>query len=547
MRALFSVADKTGVVELMRGLEELGVEIYATGGTYSVAKEAGINVQTVESLTETPELLGGRVKTLHPAIHAGILARRDVESDMIQLAEQKITPIDIVVSNLYPFVETAQRPDVTLPEAIEQIDIGGAALIRASAKNFKHVLVVIDPKDYESILATMKRDGLMGFSESERRSMAAKAFQYIASYDTIVAQYLRPPGELFPKQMTFAFEKVQDLRYGENPHQRAAYYAEKTLAQTMPNITRAKQLHGKNLSFNNTLDIDAALNTVKDFAATAVAIIKHGNPAGIAIGNTLAEAYQKAHAGDPLSAFGGAVALNRVVDEATAREIAQTFYEDIVAPGYEPDALEILKKKRDLRILQSDFQTRKPLQIASEHRPIDILQARTPEGLAAPSPIYMEQPPSLFDLDFKRISGGMLLQTLDELPEDDVVVKVVTRREPTLDELTNLLFTWRCVKHCKSNAAVLAKRLSLVGVGAGQMSRIDAVELAIKKAGDRSVGTVMAVDSFFPKPDSVEIAASGGVTAIIQPGGSIRDEDVIKAADKHHIAMIMTGQRHYRH
>ncbi len=517
MRAILSVWDKTGLVDFARGLAALGVELYATGATQSTLEQAGVPVRSLTVLTGFPEILGGRVKTLHPAVHAGILARREPEH-LAELARHGFVPIDLVVVNLYPFAQTIERMEHRLEEALEHIDIGGPAMLRAAAKNFEHVIVVVDPRDYPWLLERLQQPE--GLDLATRRRLAAKAFQHTAVYDTHVAGYLRGTLDLFPDELTVAMRKVQDLRYGENPHQQAAFYVHTPSPQRGATLAGGQQLHGKVLSFNNLLDIDAALACVRDFAAPCAAIIKHGNPCGLACAETLLQAYQRAHAGDPVSAFGGAVGLNRVVDAATAQEISATFYEDIVAPGYEPEALALLRQKKNLRIFQVDF------------RPFE------PQTLAINPTLH---------LDFKRVSGGFLVQTPDQVGEDEVTLRTVTEREPTLEELTDLLFAWRAVKHVKSNAIVLAKHLALVGVGAGQMSRVDAVKIAVLKAGPRAVGSVLASDGFFPKPDGVEVAAEAGVTAIIQPGGSIRDEEIIRVANRHHLAMVFTGRRHFRH
>ncbi len=516
MKAIISVSNKDGVVDFAKQLDKLGVELYSTGGTKQKLIEAGVNAQSISKLTGFPEILDGRVKTLHPAVHGGILARRDIPEHMAQLAEHHIGLIDMVVVNLYPFAQTVARPDATLDDALENIDIGGPTMIRAAAKNFKNVIVIVDPNDYDVVIEEIKSKGRV--QEETRRKLAAKAFQHTASYDTHIATYLRQSDDGMPENFTVALRKIQDLRYGENPHQAAAFYADATLASNSATLAGARQMHGKALSFTNTLDLEAAFNCVRDYGSVAVAIIKHANPCGLACGEELLDTFKRAYAGDSISAFGGAIGLNRIVDEATAREIYQSYFEDIIAPGYAPEALEILKGKKDLRLLETEFVRNEPL-----------------------SP----WPPSRWD--FKRVSGGFLVQTPDIVAEDDLSLKVVSEREPTLDELTDLVFAWRAVKHVKSNAIVLAKNLSLVGVGAGQMSRVDSVEIAVRKAGGRAVGSVLASDAFFPKPDGVEAAAEAGVTAIIQPGGSIRDEDAIKVVNKHHMAMIFTSRRHFKH
>lgn len=517
MRALLSVHDKTGLVDLGRGLLELGVEMFSTGGTEEMLRGAGLAVHSVQDLTGFPEMLGGRVKTLHPAIHAGILARRGESGDVEELKEHGFEPIDIVICNLYPFVETIQAPGATREDAIENIDVGGVTLLRAAGKNYENVVVVCDPSEYPSLLDELRRPS--GVSSDTRQRLAAKAFRHVAVYDSSIASYLRPYDELFPDDLTIALKKVAGLRYGENPHQLAAFYRDLSTSTLPLGIGAAEQLHGIPLSYNNTLDLDAAWGVVTDFDAPTAAIIKHGNPCGLACDADLAEAFQRALECDPQSAFGGAVALNRDVDLATAQEIAPVFFEDLIAPGYSDDALEVLKKKRDLRVMKT----------------------------SASPPNYRPGPGEPADLDYKRVSGGFLVQTRDTVPEGAMARDVVTTRRPTLEELTSLLFAWRAVKHVRSNAIVLAKKLMLVGVGAGQMSRVDSVDIACRKAGERTVGSVMASDAFFPFPDGVERAADAGITAVIQPGGSIRDPQVIEAANRHHLAMIFTHQRHFRH
>lgn len=517
MRALISVSDKAGVVDLARGLQEIGVEIFSTGGTEGLLRSAGLAVRSVQELTGFPEILGGRVKTLHPAIYGGILALRGDPQHQAELRQHHLEPIDIVVVNLYPFAETVRRGGTALEEALENIDIGGPALLRAAAKNFADVLVLSDPRDYGTVLEELRTTGEV--HRDIRRRLAAKAFQHCAVYDTHIASYLRPADELFPDEYTIALTKTAALRYGENPHQLAAFYAENSLRPRPIGVVTANQLHGKQLSFNNTYDLDSAWNVVNDFDAPCVAIVKHGNPCGLSCADELVDAFRHALATDPQSAFGGAVALNRTVDEATALEIKDVFFEDIIAPDYTEEALEILRRKRDLRVLATG-------RLFSGRRNGEV-----------PDP----------GLDYKRVTGGFLVQTPDNLPKNMVTRDVVTVRQPTLSELTSLLFAWRAVKHVSSNAVVLAKGLSLVGVGAGQASRVDAVEIAVRKAGERAAGSVLASDAFFPFPDGLERAAEAGVTAVIQPGGSIRDAEVIKVANRHHMAMIFTHQRHFKH
>jgi phosphoribosylaminoimidazolecarboxamide formyltransferase/IMP cyclohydrolase len=517
VRALISVSDKTGLVQFAQGLTDLGAEIYSTGGTEQLLSEAGLSVRAVQDLTGFPEILGGRVKTLHPMIYAGLLALPDDPGHEAELREHDVQPIDLVVVNLYPFLETVRRGVQSLESALEQIDIGGTTLLRAAAKNFANVVVVCDPRDYETVLEELGQPG--GVNQEIRRRLAAKAFQHCAVYDTHVATYLRPTDVLFPDEYTIALTKTAELRYGENPHQLAAFYAENSLKVRPVGVVTASQLHGKQLSFNNTYDLDAAWCVVRDFNSPCVAIVKHGNPCGLACADDLTEAYRRALATDPQSAFGGAVALNRTVDRATAEEIKDVFFEDIIAPDFEPEALEILRSKRDLRVLATGQQM-------SGRRNGEVYDS---------------------GFDYKKVTGGFLVQTPDLLPEYALTRDVVTTRHPTLGELTSLLFAWRAVKHVSSNAIVLAKNLALVGVGAGQASRVDSVELAVRKAGQRAAGSVLASDAFFPFPDGLERAAEAGVTAVIQPGGSIRDAEAIRAANRHHLAMIFTHQRHFKH
>jgi len=514
MRAIISVSNKTGVADFARSLSQLGFEVFSTGGTKKALAEAKVPVKSISELTGFPEILDGRVKTLHPAVHGGILARRDLPAHMAQLAENKIGTIDLVAVNLYPFVQTVAKEKVTLDEALENIDIGGPTLIRAAAKNFPSVIVLVDPADYQPVLEKLKAGSL---DLAERKRLAQKAFQHVAVYDTAIAQYLGRDMELFPEEMTVALKKLYGLRYGENPHQQAAFYAEQRVGVKQDSgITWAKQLWGKELSFNNILDADAAWGVITDFAAPTVAIIKHTNPCGLASHNDIAEAYRRAFSGDPVAAFGGIVASNRAINVAAAEEISPTFYEIIIAPECEAEALKILKRKKDLRILQAEL-------------PSDY--GKAPAGY----------------LDFRKVKGGFLVQTADSVPESSVNLKTVTKRQPTRAEIADLLFAWRAVKHIKSNAIVLVKDKTLLGMGAGQPSRIVSTQIAKERAGDKSAGSVLASDAMFPFPDVVEAAAAAGVTAIIQPGGSIRDDESIQAADKHNIAMFFTSERHFRH
>jgi len=514
VRAIISVSDKTSVTDFAKRLSQLGFEIFSTGGTKKALAEAEVPVKSVSELTGFPEILDGRVKTLHPVVYGGILANRNLPGHMQELADNNIELIDLVAVNLYPFVETVSKEDVTLDEALENIDIGGPTLIRAAAKNFPSVIVVVDPADYQPVLENLERGGV---ELAERKRLAQKAFQHAATYDTAIAHYLGQDMEGFPEEMTIALKKRYSLRYGENPHQPAAFYAEQTVGKgAETGITWAKQLWGKELSFNNILDADAAWGVVTDFSAPTVAIIKHTNPCGLASYGDLAEAYRQALAGDPVAAFGGIIASNRTIDLATAEEISKTFYEIVVAPEYNADALEVLKHREQLRIL-----------VAQLPPAYDMTQAGY--------------------LDFRRVKGGFLVQIPDSLPEDSVSLQTATRREPTPDEKKDLLFAWRAVKHVKSNAIVIAKNMTLLGMGAGQPSRVVSVELALERAGEKAKGSVLASDAMFPFADSVEMAARGGVTAIIQPGGSARDDEVIKVANEYNVAMVFTGVRHFKH
>lgn len=541
MRAIISVDNKHGIESFAAGLALQGVEIFSTGNTMRALLAAGVAARSISDLTGFPEILGGRVKTLHPAVHAGILARRDDPAHMAELEQHGLQPIDMVVCNLYPFSATVAQPGVTLEEAIEKIDIGGVTLIRAAAKNFASVTVVARPEDYEETLTELESTGEI--SLETRRRLAAVAFQTTALYDTAIAAYLRRGQEAaaFPEQVTLGLRRLRSLRYGENPHQSAALYGwsqshggldehadESTetldVKASVASVAGSHMLHGKELGYNNLLDLDAALGAVASFSVPATVIIKHTNPCGLACGDTLAQSYIRAHAGDPVSAYGGIIGFNREVDAATAREVTQLFFEAIIAPSYSEEALAVLKQKKNMRLLATNA-------------PIGPL---SPASLAANAH-------DMSQMDVRRISGGLLIQTADVASDLDTQRKVVTEREPTLEELTDLLFAWKAVRHVKSNAIVLAKNLMLVGVGAGQTSRVFSTQIAVERAGDRARGSVMASDAYFPFPDSVETAAKAGVTAIIQPGGSKRDDESIKMANNYGIAMIVTGQRHFRH
>jgi phosphoribosylaminoimidazolecarboxamide formyltransferase/IMP cyclohydrolase len=514
MKAILSVSDRTGLVDLARGLAARGVDLGATGGTRSHLAEAGLPVGAVDDLTGFPEILEGRVKTLHPAVYGGLLARRDRPDDLAQLEAHGLGLIDLVVVNLYPFRETIARPGVTLPDALEKIDIGGPTLLRAAAKNFPAVIVLCDPADYAPVLAEWEGGAV---SETTRRRLAAKAFQHVAAYDTAIAGYLREPGDLFPDTGTLALHKVQDLRYGENPHQRAALYrTDGHAGGTLAGSTR--QLQGKELSYNNLLDADAVLGLVRQFNTPTVAIVKHNNPCGVASRDDLIEAFDLALAGDPVSAFGGIVGINRPVTGALAQTLTSVFFEVIVAPDFDEDAVAVLGGKKNLRLLA-----------------VPMALSALPDSFGG-------------GLAFRSIDGGMLVQTPDSSPEDhSLPLHTQTSHRPTLGEISDLIFAWRVAQHVKSNAIVLAKDRAVVGVGGGQPNRVDSVRIAVTRAGWRAKGAALASDAFFPFPDGVEEAAKAGVAAIIQPGGSVNDDKVIAAAEAAHMAMVFTGQRHFRH
>ncbi|MGQ9585253.1 MAG: bifunctional phosphoribosylaminoimidazolecarboxamide formyltransferase/IMP cyclohydrolase [Anaerolineae bacterium] len=509
-RALLSVSDKTGLVELGQGLSALGWELVASGGTARTLREAGLEVLEVSQVTGFPEALGGRVKTLHPAIHAGILARANAQ-DMEELAAQGLAPIDLVVVNLYPFEATMARPGVSLAEAVEEIDIGGVALLRAAAKNAARVTVLSHPDQYDPVLAELREQGAL--SEATRRRLALAAFRLTAAYDAAIAAYLGgqgfDAGETFPVRLVLPAHRAQVLRYGENPHQSAAYYT----FRAGDGPLGGQVLGGKALSYNNLLDLDAAWRAAQGFAEPTVAIIKHTNPCGLARAGNLVEAYRRALAGDPVSAFGSVVAANRPVDDATAREMLELFIEVLAAPGFSDEA-------------EAAFHERRP-----------TTRLVVLEG-ADPAPLPWE---------VRSVRGGLLLQEPDPCQDDPADWRVVTEREPTAQEWRALEFGWRAVAHVKSNAIVLCDGDALLGVGAGQMSRVDAVRLAVAKAGERARGAVLASDAFFPFPDGIAEAGKVGVTAVIQPGGSARDAEVIAEANHHGMAMVFTGRRHFRH
>lgn len=517
MRAILSAWDKAGMVDLGRGLAALNWELFSTGNTQRTLQAGDIPVRGIEELTGFPEMLDGRVKTLHPAVHGGILARRDRPDHLATLQAHDLAPIDLVACNLYPFAEVIARPDATLDDVLhgDAIDIGGVTLIRAAAKNFPAVLVLIDPADYAPTLDYLRAGEV---PQEWRRRLATKAFAHTAAYDALIARYLQASfGEaddeaLFPQQLTIGLEKLQGLRYGENPHQRAAFYRAATPEPTPAGLATARQVHGRELSYNNIMDADAAWNAATDFASPCVAIVKHTVPCGLATHDDLTEAYRRALSGDPVSAFGGIVAANRPIDGPTAEAIAKTHYDIVIAPDFAPEALAILQKRRNLRVL----------------------------ACGEPSTAGQR-------LEARQILGGVLVQTPDRLAEDPRGWKVVTKVAPTIAQLADLNFAWLAVKHVKSNGIVIASDGTLRGMGAGQPNRVVSVQLAAEKAGELARGAVLASDAFFPFPDGLEAAARAGVAAVAQPGGSVNDDKVIAAADAAGLAMVFTGVRHFKH
>ncbi len=517
-RALVSVSDKTGVVDFARGLDEMGVEILSTGGTAGAIRDAGINVTDVSEFTGQEEILGGRVKTLHPRLHAALLAKRSDPEHMETLEREGIEPIDLVCVNLYPFQETVSRPDVTEDEAVENIDIGGPTMIRAAAKNHHYVAVVVKPESYDAVLAEL--EGSEGaISEETRHWLANEAFAEVALYDAAISRWFGLRYEAFPQHWVFAYEKFLDLSYGENPHQKAALYTEAGARSHV--LARMAKLHGRSLSFNNVLDLDAASKLLAEFDEPAAVIIKHNNPCGVALGADIAEAYEKALACDPLSAFGGVITLNRPVGKALAERLHENFIEVLIAPGYDDDALEVLTQKEAIRILHNTEET-------------------------GPEPR---------ERDLKRVRGGLLVQTPDLIEEGRDAMEVATKAQPPEHQWRDLEFAWRVCKHVRSNAIVFAKDGATVGIGAGQMSRVDSVRIAVEKAhdsygagvGEKLTGSVVASDAFFPFADGPQGAIDAGATAVIQPGGSKRDAEVVEACDEAGVAMVMTGRRHFRH
>ncbi|QDT56673.1 Bifunctional purine biosynthesis protein PurH [Caulifigura coniformis] len=524
-RALISVSDKTGLGPFVKGLVDLEFEILSTGGTAKFLRDQGVKVIDVAEYTGFPEMMDGRVKTLHPRIHGGILGRPDLAEDAASMKEHGILPFELIVVNLYPFEQTVAKPNVKYEEAVEQIDIGGPSMVRSAAKNHAYVGIVTRADQYDEVLAALRAGQL---SLQQRRRLMQAAFEMTARYDAaIAAHFLKevqgsaaaaPPASAgLPQQLDLKFERRQELRYGENPHQKAAWYVEPSFGPTT--VSAAQQVHGKELSYNNLLDLDAAVSIVREFKEPAATVIKHNNPCGCGIGATLAEAFDKAYEGDPISAFGSIIGLNRVVDAATVEQLCapNRFIEAIIAPGFEPEAITALttrpKWKNSVRLLE------------------------LPQLMSAQAVSW----------EYRRIAGGLLVQERDELPEDETTWKVVTQRQPSEHERRDLAFAWKVCKHVKSNAILLAKAGMVVGVGAGQMSRVDSSWIAAHKAGSRSKGAVAASDAFFPFRDGVDQASQAGVTALIQPGGSVRDEEVIAACNELGLAMIFTGRRHFKH
>ncbi len=555
-RALISVSDKKGIIDFARALDKAGVEIISTGGTYAKLSEAGIKVKKVEELTGFPEMMEGRVKTLHPMVHGGILADRNKKEHMEEIGAAGILPIDMVVVNLYPFKETISKPDVTLEDAIENIDIGGPTMIRSAAKNHGSVAIIVDPSDYSRISEELEKNSGK-LSGDTLFSLAVKAFQHTCEYDSVIFGYLGkriadyPDTEItikpglaigmekgspvttkecadyrdkeggFSPHLDLGYEKIQDLRYGENPHQKAAYYRSPLAGEDT--LVNAIQLQGKELSYNNILDTNAAFFIVKEFPEPCVSVIKHNNPCGAAVGNSIAEAYQRAYECDPVSAFGSVVASNMKWTKEAAELLSGNYVEVLIAPDFDQEALRIHSEKQNLRILKIDFDLKGNIDRISSD---DF---------------------ALNNVDLKSIDGGIIIQDLDEGPDDRNQMKVVTKIKPTESQWKDIMFGWQIAKNVKSNAIVLVSHGSTVGVGVGQMSRIDAARLAINKSSGRCKGSIMASDAFFPFKDAAELAAQNGILAIIQPGGSVNDKEVIEACDKYRIPMVFTGKRHFKH
>ena len=508
-RALISVSDKAGIVEFAKKLKEIGFEIISTGGTKNALQSAGVDVIGISDVTGFPEILDGRVKTLHPNVHGALLSKHDDEDHKHQIAAHQIQPIELVCVNLYPFQQTIAKPDVTVEDAIENIDIGGPTMLRSSAKNHQYVTVVVDPTDYEKVIAEYKELGSTTFET--RRALAAKVFRHTAAYDSVISQYMTElVGEEQPESVTYTFDLKQSLRYGENPHQQASFY-KKPLGSTF-SIANAEQLHGKELSYNNINDANAALQIVKEFVGPAAVAVKHNNPCGVGTGETIFEAYTKAYEADETSIFGGIVALNREVDADTAIKLHEIFLEIIIAPSFSKEALDILTGKKNIRLLTIPF-----------------------NDVNANEKVLVS------------VEGGLLVQDADSYTLEQATVTVPTKRQPTDVEWEALKLGWNVVKHVKSNAIVVTDRQMTLGVGAGQMNRVGAAKIALEEAGEKAKGAALASDAFFPMSDTVEAAAKAGITAIIQPGGSIKDEESIKMADEYGIAMVFTGVRHFKH
>lgn len=508
-RALISVSDKSGVLEFAKELVALGYEVLSTGGTKKHLQDNGVPVTSVDEVTKFPEILGGRVKTLNPMVHGGLLAKYDDAEHQAQMKEHGIEPIEIVCVNLYPFVETISKPDVTFEDAIENIDIGGPTMLRSAAKNQQYVTVIVDANDYEGVLAELKDAGQTTLQT--RRRLAAKVFRHTAAYDSYISNYLSAElGEEFPEQMTLTYELKQTLRYGENPHQKAAFY-QKRLASDF-SVAYAEQLHGKELSYNNIQDANAALQIIKEFKQPAAVAVKHMNPCGVGTGESIAEAFNKAYEADATSIFGGIVALNREVDAKTAEQLASIFLEIIIAPSFSKEAIELLTVKKNIRLLTISF---------DQH---------TQDAFNTVS-----------------VEGGLLVQEPDRYGFDEADIQVVTDRQPTEEEWAAMRLGWSVVKHVKSNAIVITDEQMTLGIGAGQMNRVGSAKIALEQAGEKAAGAALASDAFFPMPDTVEAAIEAGITAIIHPGGSKRDQESIDAANKAGITMVLTGVRHFKH
>lgn len=511
-RALISVSDKTGIVDLAKEMQRLGIEIVSTGGTAALLQESGVQVTGISDITGFPECLDGRVKTLHPKVHGGLLAIRNNPEHMKQLDELGIEPIDMVVVNLYPFKKTIRKGNVALEEAIENIDIGGPTMLRSAAKNYQDVVVLVDPADYQSVIQELKETDEVSLKTKFRLSY--KVFEHTSHYDTLIQQYMRSKlnEEFFPATLTLTYEKTQDMRYGENPHQKAVFYKE--VGACVGCLTAAEQLHGKELSFNNINDAGGALDLLKEFDEPTIVASKHANPCGVGSASSIYDAYKKAYEADPVSIFGGIVASNREIDVETAEAMNKIFLEILIAPSFTEESLKILKKKKNIRLLK-----------------LPHISQKLPEG----------------SYDMKKVGGGLLVQNINNMLYDEGDIKVVTEKQPTREELETIRFAMKVVKHTKSNAIVVAKDKQTVGVGPGQLNRVTAAKLAIDYGKEKCKGAVMASDAFFPFPDCVEAAHLAGITAIIQPGGSLRDQESIDACNRYGIAMVFTGMRHFKH